>query len=521
MRWSMRRLFLILIALIILASGPARGQNVVQEFSGTGETTTAMFTVGDQWEVRWNARQAVSVAALSSNGTLVAGASGVLRGSLFVPAGGQYYLKITDGTVAPPPPAPAPAPSTNAAPLPGTNSVPEPVSIVPEADAPAAPTVSWHLQVLQLAQAVASTDSLTVYTPYFTVPNSAITTPTTPPPPPPVLTPDQINTLVTIKGDRLQGSGFLLRTTDGVHVVAHLRLLAENPNLIITTQSGTVLKILSMKAAVNRNLVLIAVQDDHLKCLSEPAGKDTPAALGDYVIIPVLGQTDLTAAKVGRIINLSPERIDFDAPVDIASNSAPIIHVASGKVLGIVTAQKAVNLTQTTAKAWSENPVPGAETIVPYFGLSLVNATAWEPLDLAIFDRENHMLQDFHNRTRCLDAYLNGPRRPGSAPAASLNGPPDSRSYKSDVQLQAASDNFRKQAIGADSDQALDATRELLDDLQSVAKIGVDQLQAMNPTYAINRRRVQEELAYRQALQDELNAFGDNIQHLDSIAQTR
>src|ERR1700761_5011859 len=125
MRWPMLRFLSLLALLAALAAGCVRAQDAVQEFSGTGETTTAMFTVGDRWEVRWNARQAISVAAMSSNGTLVAGASGVLRGSLFVPTGGQYYLKITDGTVATPPPAP----STNAPPA-GTNSVPEPVSVV-------------------------------------------------------------------------------------------------------------------------------------------------------------------------------------------------------------------------------------------------------------------------------------------------------------------------------------------------------------------------------------------------------
>src|SRR5260221_9603847 len=81
---------------------PADAQeNVVQEFSGSGSTTTGLFKVQDRWEVRWNARQVVSVAVMSADGTIVAGAAGVLRGSLFVPLGGQYYLKISDGTVAP------------------------------------------------------------------------------------------------------------------------------------------------------------------------------------------------------------------------------------------------------------------------------------------------------------------------------------------------------------------------------------------------------------------------------------
>ena len=523
MRRLMRCLFLGICALTALAAGWARAQDVAQEFSGTGETTTAMFTVNDRWEVRWNARQAISVAAMSSNGTLVAGASGVLRGSLFVPSGGQYYLKITDGTVAPPPP-PAPAgASTNAAPAVATNTVLEPAPIVPEIDTtPAAPTVSWHVQVVQLAQTTASTDSLTVYAPYFTVPDAAITVPGAPPPPPaPVLTADQLNSLVTIKGDSVQGSGFFLRMADGVYVVAHLRLLANNPNLQITTATGAAVKILSMKAASDRNLVLIAVQDDHFKCLTMPAETDPPAALGDYVIIPALGTSEIAPARVGKIIGVGPERIDFDASVGLSSNSAPLIAVATGKVLGIVTAEKGIDLTETTAKAWTENPVPGLDTITPYFGLSLANVAGWQPLDLASFNEESQFLKDFHSTTRCLDSYLNGARHTSDVPLPAATSPPDSRSYKSNAQLVAASDTFRKQAIDSDPDQALDAARELLDDLQTVAKSGVDKLQAMNLTYGINRRRAEEELAYRKAIKAELDTMGDNIRRLSAIAQTR
>jgi hypothetical protein len=257
-----------------------------------------------------------------------------------------------------------------------------------------------------------------------------------------------------------------------VYVVAHLRLVADNPNLQITTLAGAPVKIHSMKAASDRNLVLIAVQDDNFKCLAAPTGTDTPPALSDYVLVPVLGQTDLTAARVGRIVNLGPQRIDFDGGVRVTSNSAPVIHVASGKVLGIVTTERGVDLTETTAKAWQDNPVPGEERLSPYFGLLLTNVPGWEPLDLAKFESESALLKDFHNTTRCLDSYLNGYRRLPQEPAASPYAAPDSRSYKSDARIVAAHETFRRQATETDSndavsDQTIDATRELLDDLQT------------------------------------------------------
>jgi hypothetical protein len=446
-----------------------------------------------------------------------------LRGSLFVPAGGQYYLKVTDGT------APAgPGPATNAAPA-TTNAAPArsdevPSVIVPEATAPVpvAPAAAWHLEIVQIPATVSSTDALTVFTPYFVVPDAPITTVTPPPPPPPPqLTQDQINALVTIKGDTAQGNGFLMRAPDGVYVVAHLRLLANNPNLQIFTSSGAAIKVLALKAATDRNLVLIAVQNDNFKCLPAPKASATSPAVGDAVIIPVIGKSDLDSGKVGKIVEMSPERIDFDAQVDISSNSEPVIAVNSGQALGIVTAEKQVDLTETTARAWAENPAPGSANIVPYFGLALTNVAGWEPLDLAAFGRESALLSQFHETTRCLDSYLNGRHRQADEPPAAATSPPDSKTYTSNAQIAAAHATYQRQATDTDHEEQLDAARELLDDLQSVAATDVAQVRSTNFAYALNRRRAQEELAYRKSIQAQLDALTDNIARLNDIAQKR
>jgi hypothetical protein len=512
MRFTMRRLFPGLCLFAALAINPARAQDSVQEFSGSGSTTTALFKVGDRWEIRWNARQAISVAAMSADGTLVAGGSGVLRGSLFVPAGGQYYLKISDGTVAP---APPPA---KAAPASGTNAPSANPPIV--TDKPAEPAISWHVQVVQLAPTVASTEALTVYTPYFIVPYAAVTAVTPPPaPPPPTLTPEQLRALVTIKGDNAQGNGFLVRSADGVFVASHLHLLAANPNIAVFSSSGAPIKILSVKAATDRDLAMIAVRDDHFSCLPLPATADN-AAPDDQVIIPAVGEGDGTAGKVGKIINLNADRIDFDTSVNAASLGAPLIRVKGGDALGLVTAEKKVDLSEEIAKGWQANPAPGSATIFPFYALRLKGVAGWELLDLGRFLTETQFLKDFHETTRCLDSYLNG-RRHRSYGLDGADGPPDSHYYANNAKLVSASDTYKKFALGADRNQGLDAARELLFDLEAVADSDVDQLQASNGTYAFDRLRAQEELAYRKAIRSELDQLSDNIPRLDTIARAR
>jgi hypothetical protein len=551
----MRRLFLSFCVLAALATAPGHAQDMVQQYSGSGATTTGFFTTTNRWEVRWNARQAISVAVLSNNGTLVAGASGVLRGSLFVPAGGQYYLKITDGTVplatppAPKPPStnapPAPGastnappaavtnappaastnvvttPITNAAPAPHTEVIPEPAPIVPEVDTPTAPPVSWHVQIVQIPATVSATDTLTVYTPYFTIPDAVITPVTPQPaPPPPTLTADQMRAMVTITGDNAQGNGFLLRTADGLFVACHLHLLSDNPKLQITSSSGAPIKILSAKAATDRDLALIAVQDDHLSALPVPAQDDNSAMPGDTVIIPAVGESDALGGKPGKIVDFSPGRVDLDDALDGNSKGAPVILVKNSQALAIVTAEKRIDLSPYIAKAWQGNPAPGSETIIPFYGLTLKDVAGWEAISLSQFNDEGAFLDKFHETTRCMDSFLNGRRhRPNNPQFAS--DPPDSKYYTHNDRISAAADSYHKLAVDADPDQSLDAARVLLSDLQAVADTGMNRLHPSGLQYTYNRRRAEEELAYRKAIKAELDYFSDNIPRLSAIAQSR
>lgn len=523
MRW------LFLWPLLITATSflPATAQDhIVQEFSGSGSTTTGLFKVQDRWEVRWNARQVVSVAVMSVDGTIVAGAAGVLRGSLFVPLGGQYYLTISDGTVA------SPAPTTNAAPAPGTNAptatTNTPAAVQPPAETDSSSpspesTISWHLQVMELGPSVASDQALTVYTPFFMVPDSAVT-PVAPPAdlPPPVLTNEQINAVVTIKGDNAAGTGFLVRSPDGTcSVVTHLHLLAANPNVKILTNSGTQIIPLSLKGAVDRDLAMFTIHDDHFSYLPLATDAATSIEAGDQLIIPDIGQqTDVLLGKPGKVIAVSPERIDFDSAMGPGNSGSPVIQVKSGTVLALVTAQKKVDVSNTLAMAWTANPAPGSAGIIPYFGLRLNGVQGWETYDGARFLAETLFLKHFHQDTRCLDSYLNGRRHRWQNDNVD-RGAPDTQYFLNNLKLREANDTYQQTASGADQDQRLDAARELLFDLESVADTDMDTLQAMNNLYAFDQVWAQEELAYRKALKKELDDLSNNIVRLDNIARLR
>lgn len=513
----MRRLLFWLI--FVAASGFLPGEaddSPIQEFSGSGSTTTDFFKVQDRWEVRWNARQAVSVAVLTSDGTIVAGGAGVLRGSLFVPNGGQYYLKITDGMV---PPA-SDSPSPGAPPTPPPAPVPSPAATnTPPPAAPDPAPVSWHLQVVQLGTSVDSSQKLTVYEPFFVPPDSAIN-----PAPlqvaPPKLTDAQAKAEVMIKGDNATGLGFLLQTADGPCVVTNLHLLAANPNLQILTMSGTPIAYLSLKGAVDRDLALFAIKDASYTYLTAPSDDTAPAQEGDVVLIPEINQIgDGSKSVVGKLDAVGQGQVQFDNNLHPGASGAPVIHASSGKVIAVVTATKKVDLTNALAKAWAANPPPGSSDVIPYFGLRLEGVKSWETYDGAKYLNETLLLQQVHEDTRSLDSFLHGKRHRGSNP--DVEGPPDSRFFLNNSTLHRAYDSYKQFASGADRSQRLSAARELLDSLQTLAGTNLALLKDPSDFYAFNKLGACEELAYRLALVKELDDLQSNLPRLDSIAQGR
>jgi hypothetical protein len=404
--------------------------------------------------------------------------------------------------------------------------------------------VTWHLQVVETGKSVASGQQLSVNTPWFIVPDSALVasagvSPPSPAPPsslgPPVLTKAQALALVTIKGDNAQGIGFLMRSADGTFVVTHLQLLAANPNVKIFTRAGVPITAVSLKGAVDRDLALFTIKDDHLGYL--PLFTDAAAGVqaGDQVIIPdIEAGTDDPLGKPAKVIELAPDRIDFDSEIGAGGSGAPVIQAQSGKVLAMLTSLNPADLSANIARSWTSSQAVGGSALC--FGLPLYGVRGWETYDWSRFQAETLFLKQFHEDTRCLDSYLNGKRRHDRSVPGD-NGAPDSRYYSSNIKIRDAHLSFQQAAPapehdwspyngiqtssgGSSPNQVLDAAKELLFDLQGVADGGVTTLQGQN-LYAFDQNWARKELAYRKALKSELDDLGNNLPRLEDIAWSR
>ena len=145
-------------------------------------------------------------------------------------------------------------------------------------------------------------------------------------------------------------------------------------------------------------------------------------------------------------------------------------------------------------------------------------AQDWETYDWSRFISETLFLKHFHETTRALDSYLNG--GPHGRQGDDDRRPPDNQYFMSNDKIKAADATYKQVGDDADQNEKLDATRELLFDLQGVTDSDMNSLQATtNSPYSYDRTWANEELAYRNAVKKQLSDLSDHIVGLEHIVQ--
>jgi S1-C subfamily serine protease len=487
------RIWVLTILLVLLASPVVAQDKVVQTFDGTTAITTPAFQAQDRWEVRYDSPGILSITVLAADGSVAAGASGTVKGSLYLPKGGSYTLQVSPGSN-------------------GGNS-------------------PWHITIVQVGPGVASDDASNYVPPVTAAPppsTALASTPVAPTPSPPAtpaptatptnppasgLTEDQARAVVVIKGDYMEGTGFLVHTADGPAVVTNLHVISANPNVKILTTTGAEVKIVSLKGASDRDLAMFMIQDDHYSYLDLATDiKDTVQA-GDEVITPGNSEGgEVVLNTKGKVLGIGPERIEFDNPIYHGNSGGPVFHINSGKVLAVVTQAMKVNTSNDLDKASFDNKNSAITGTMRYFGLRLDTVPKWEPYDWNRFLTETTFLKNFHDQSRCLDSFMNGASYERAHVASEGDdGPPTAQYWMRNDKLQTVHDNFHKLATDSDQSQKLDAVREEVIDLDGLADRDMPAIQNPGNFYSFDAIRAAQEIKYRKALRTEIDNYGDKI----------
>lgn len=507
--------------------------HVVQKFNGSdSNASTNTFTVQDKWEVLWFSPRPINITLLSSDGTVITGIHGFGKGSFYQAKGGTYYLQLNGDH----PEMKAPWQLIIVEVASGTNlSGPD---AGPMFSNPGDPNYAPPASVLLPGTVVQSAPGNSPYNPNPassqgqppSIPSNVAVTPAAPTPPAtpaPIvkLTEDQARAVVLIKGDNAEGTGFLIKTPDGPAIVTNIHVIANNPNLKITTNTGALVQVLSEKGASDRDLALLAVQDAHYSYLEMAPDISQVAQPGDDVVTPGNSQGgEVMLNTAGKVLGIGPERIEIDNPIYHGNSGGPVFHIKSGKVLGVVTEAMKVDMSNDLDKASFASRNSAISGSMRYFGLRIDTVSSWVPIDSRRFQIETAFLDQFHEQSRRLDAYLNtsdsNDSNNSNQGQSSSGGNDDSKIYLSDEKIMKANDGYIQLASGSDTGQRIEALKGLLFDLQCVVDLNLDQIQNTNNFYSFNQERARNEFEYRKALKEELNSIGNNIQRLGSLPRT-
>ena len=525
-RWPLPLLLVALVTGLAHDDGDAQ---VVQKFDGTlGTAATGTFTVQDKWELLWFIGPPASITVLTADGQVVTGVHSTFNGSVYVPKGGTYYVQITRDH----PEIGAPWKFVVAQVGAGTHLT----GVDPSISNPGTPPYTAPATILSpgaAAPSVAGPGALGAQPASASVaPVSAVTPPpasapapaaSTPAAPAANLTQDQARAVVLVKGDMAEGTGFLVQTKDGPAVITNQHVIANNPNVKLTTSNGLVIQAIACKAATDRDLAMFMIKDAGYSYL-QLATDVTAVSPGDQVVTPGNSEGgEVMLNTTGKVLALGPDRVEIDNPIYHGNSGGPVFDTKMGKVIGVVTEAIKVDTDDSLDKASFASRNSAIQNSMRYFALRVDNVPQWEDINLNSFQGETAFLDKFDQRSKCLDSFLNSPSSSDNTNGQQQSSDQSQNNeaanlWRQDKALTRANDQFEDQSGGnVDTSQQMDALRELLGSIVDAANTDVTTIQNQNNFYSYDRQRAKEEMEYRQEIRDELDGISNNISRLGSL----
>ncbi len=190
---------------------------------------------------------------------------------------------------------------------------------------------------------------------------------------------DFSGSLVFIEGGGGAGSGFVCKWKDGLFVTTNQHVLAGMPTVKITRLEGSKVAAGAVQAAVGHDIMRLATSEVANPLIASE-NVENDARIGDDVV--VLGNSE--GARViqplsGRLLGIGPDRIEVSAEFVPGNSGSPIIHVKSGKVIGIATYLKKREFAELADRR---------ESRVRRFGYRLDSVKQWQPVAWAAYQAE-------------------------------------------------------------------------------------------------------------------------------------
>ncbi|WP_042724883.1 trypsin-like peptidase domain-containing protein [Chthoniobacter flavus] len=203
------------------------------------------------------------------------------------------------------------------------------------------------------------------------------------------------NSLVFVSGTNGAGSGFLATYGKGSFLFTNAHVAAGVKGAGFKTLNGDAVQVGAASAAVGHDIVLMQTAPGG-KPFEIMQGVDKEAAIGDAVV--VLGNAEgagVVNTIMGHIVGIGPNLVEVDAPFVPGNSGSPIIHIKSGKVVGVATYVMINKMDPVTKK-------PLSKPVLRHFGYRIDSVKAWQPINWAAFAAQAATMENIEAMTKDL-----------------------------------------------------------------------------------------------------------------------
>ncbi len=215
----------------------------------------------------------------------------------------------------------------------------------------------------------------------------------------PHLTREFSSSLVFIEGKAGAGSGFVCSIGGKKFVVTNQHVVAGNPGTKFTLLDRSPIQTGQAAAAVGHDIMTFALLSD-TKAMEMMTDVEKNAAIGDDV--SVLGNSNgdrVIAPIAGKLVGIGPDRVEVSAEFVHGNSGSPIVHLKSGKVIGIATYATVRRIDSITGR-------PKEPPEVKRFGFRLDSVKKWEPVAWPAYSAEFKTLENVEARTNDFLKFL-------------------------------------------------------------------------------------------------------------------
>jgi S1-C subfamily serine protease len=283
------------------------------------------------------------------------------------------------------------------------------------------------------------------------------------------LTPEQMEAIVLVEGADSAGTGFITRIRDVDFVATNLHVVGGNDKIRVTTLRGAVIAVGPVFGAVGRDLAILRIEgttshpslalaEDPLKTIK----------LGDKVAVVGNRRGGGVVTQVSGVVRgIGPDRVEVDAPFQPGNSGSPIVHIATGEVIGVASYSQRRKLDELDVDKKTQGTTINASDAVKeeqrWFGYRADAVAKWESIDQTQWRAQAKRIADFQADSEAIFYMLYG----------------DFKKASRNVRLHTIVDRFvdRYQRLGTNRVVALQLTEEALRDLRASATTGVKELE--------------------------------------------